>query len=124
MIVYVLTCGEYSDYSIMKVTTSLKVAEAYEKLHGWHIETFDAVEEDDESIKEADELLLGWSLRINESGAIRHKEKIYFESKREAEVDDLGFGEVRVNVCNEDLDKATKIAMDARAKFFAEKYNL
>lgn len=125
MKVYVLTCGDYSSYSIMEVTVNKAVAEALAKLHSWEIEEFDAIEEADEIIREVESMRSGWKFMFSGNGEICKEDMMLSTSSMLDEVIDLDRNNaVSVEVWNEDLEKAKKIAQDMRAKYFAEKLGL
>lgn len=126
--IYVLTQGEYSDYCIVCCTTNHDYAKAYAKLHDCDIEEFE--DENDKSIiQEANEMLPYFSIRINPKGNPENGQTMLYVTK-----DDVNRLQLKgaiitdnsyvIDVLGDDYDKALKIALDARAKSFAEYLNL
>lgn len=128
MTVYVITSGDYSDYCIVDVTLDRDIAEALLKIHpGSEIEEYEAVD-DKKVIADTKDYIKSWDVIFKKDGsytifdtgyAEKHFEPIIIESPYYA-----GGLRLQVSVCNNDREKAIKIAQDARAKYLAKEFGL
>ena len=127
--IYVLTDGTYSDYHIVCVTEDYEIADAYSKLHGYNIEEFEPVT-DKSIIRKYEESIIVWKFFFNIKGEIKYfaeygrseERKQPFIEIKEYPIDDSRG--MYVLVFENDIEKAKKIAIDARAKYLSEMFGL
>lgn len=122
MRVYLLTKGCYSDYHVEACTLDKDIAEAYARFHCCDIETQELVE-DKSVIDAAKGLYKRFCFYFRRNGALSEVVVDYVRERSEATIDDT-YSLLKILVCNEDKDKALKIARDKRAQYFSEKYGL
>lgn len=128
MTVYVITSGDYSDYRIVDVTLDKDIAEALLKIHpDSEIEEYEAVD-DKRVIADTKDYIKTWDVIFEKDGNYtifdtgyveKHFEPIIVESPYYA----IGT-RLHVSVCNNDREKAIKIAQDARGNYLAKEFGL
>ena len=122
--IYVLTCGDYSDFHIEAATSDKEIADAYAKIHDCEVEEFPDLR-DTSIINYADTLVTAFYFEFDKIGRLTNAKKQYVLPSS-----DLGDGRIdysgcfQVGVIAEDEEQAKKIAYDKRAKFLAEYYHL
>lgn len=132
MKVYVVTEGEYSDYHIEMVTLDKKIAQAKADLINQdeyacaYVEEYDLV--DDKSIiTEAADVVDVFFVSFDTGGVLSRISQHKGKKKPTEIIDCYKFADmswVKVRVCENDKDKAIKIARDKRAEYLAEKYGI
>ena len=116
MEIYVVTCGEYSDYSIYGVFTDKTKAENYVKIHGkgWcrdmMIETYEA--NCPEKNNKTSYYMFVYSENYELDRYSKQDGYSYCPQVRQ-----MYSGELLVNVCTDNEEKAKKIAQDRIAEY-------
>ena len=127
MIVYVITAGEYSEYHICAVTLYKEKAEYLKKLYSDKWDAARIQEFDTEENPVTCELRTIYHLSINEKGRIPNTCETYlpadvsFENKFElTPAYSAGGYYFSASIAAQDMDHATKTALDKRAEMIAD----
>lgn len=122
MKIYVVTRGEYSDYSIITATLDRDVAEAVAKKFSSKYNEA-CIEEFEDA-----ELMLKpcWLVVFRDDGGVKEVKSVsdnYFRYQEAGEcwLQPCGGKEVYVSVVADDIHSATKIAAEKRGKFLAHR---
>lgn len=129
MKVYIITHGEYSDYSIDCVFSDKAAAEKFCAIHNntgdrygypYEIEEY---EMDEVKIEGDVKVYYKYGFIITKSGKISYPDLFYVTSSEPVKVTELRYGEYSVTVTlnEDDRKRAEKIACDELAKYKAEK---
>ena len=121
MKIYVVTRGEYSDYSIITATLDRNLAEAVAKKFSTKYDEACVEEFDDAKLM----LKPCWIVAFREDGSVEEAKSVfqdyYHYQNAGACWVKYGSSAVSVSVVADDVSSAIKIAAEKRAKFLAEK---
>ena len=138
--IYVITSGEYSDYSIDAIFSDEKTAKKYVEVHTEHfwrprIEEWNMDEVTIEDLaRQEEDTLFCYEFTFSEDGNLIGQDRFVMEDYMQTIVEDefwiVGktsrISNLRIKVCdkNKTRDQCLKIAQDMRAKYLAEKEGL
>lgn len=129
--IYVITVGDYSDYHICAVATTMERAEQLRKMYSTYydeakIEEYEADVPSNDCYNDTPTLY--WRVAFKDDGELEYAESYYDSAKAKLEVKERYWTFQPpicvLNITAETREKAIKIARDRRAKFLAEKHNL
>ena len=129
MKVYIITHGEYSDYSIDCVFSDKAAAEKFCAIHNntgdrygypYEIEEY---EMDEVKIEGDVKVYYKYNFTITKSGKISYPDLFYVTSSEPVKVTELHYGDYSVTVTldEDNKERAEKIACDKLAEYKAEK---
>lgn len=130
MKIYVVTAGNYSDYTILGVSTNKDIAEAFAKISGYdepRVEEYDDIQ-DMSIIEKAKRMVPRWAIMFEVNGELHYlteDDPVSYSEPMDPEIKPYGMSDLLVaHVSAEDKDHAIKIARDLRVKYLSEKFGL